>query len=126
MTSRSEGRGDAEAAAELFALGGDFGQQRSRHGGSGGSGSGAGGNGDVGALVATYGSVVTRGSAFAALAAARGNVPRVFVHGPPERHNGEPFECTWTNPEASGGGRDGRSSKRDSARPRYPAGFGDL
>jgi hypothetical protein len=52
----AKGAGDAEAAAELFALGG----------GGGGLHGGDGGGGRVGALVATYGSVVARGSAFAA------------------------------------------------------------
>lgn len=119
ITFQSEGRGDAEAAAELFALGGDFGEHFDND-----SGDSGGGTGDVGALLATYGSVVTRGSAFAALAAARGNMPRVFVHGPPERRNGEHFECTWVNAKASGSRSD--SGKRDSARPRYPAGLGEL
>jgi hypothetical protein len=107
----AKGAGDAEAAAELFALGG----------GGGGLHGGDGGGGRVGALVATYGSVVARGSAFAALAASRGQVPRVFVHGPPERRAGEPLACAWASAAVGGG-----EGIRDSARAMYPAGLGEL
>ena len=85
------GAGDAAALADLLALGlsGDNGDEDD-HVGGGNQGGGGGGQGSSAlhraahrTLVAAHSSVVPAGSAFAALAAVLGDLPLVFIVGPP-------------------------------------------